>query len=186
MFKTLVAILLVAFSAVSFGTERLSVQQAGSYLVKRSNGTVVNTPGYVGPTQYFTQYNDAVSLAATASRACGGCDIWVVQPSLKINMVSDAPSVTTITATVTNKVLALSWVAPTTRTNGVALAPSEIASFVVTIMQGTTLFKTITTNGTTFATTATLTAGSYTMSVVCVDTNGLVSVPSDVFAVTVN
>lgn len=187
MLKTIVAAILLLISTAVFAAEKLSVQQAGNYLVKRSTGAVVNSPGFTGTTQYFAQYNDAVSLAATTSRACGGCDIWITQPSLKVNMVSDAPAVVTITATVTDRIMNVTWTAPTTRANGAALTQAEIGSYVLTIMQGSTVLKTIVTpDNTVLAELVPLQPGSYTMWVVCIDTKGTPSLPSTNIVVTVN
>lgn len=172
-------VLIFTTSQKAHGAEKVAVQQAGNYLIKRSNGTVVVAPGFVGTVQYFSQYNDAVSLAATTSRDCNGCDIWIVQPSLKVNMTSDAPVATTLRGTTTPGNVAFTWSAPTTRMDGTALATNQISKYIVTITQGTTVIKTVETNNTTLTTTVPLISGQYQATVVVVDSTNTSSLPSN-------
>jgi hypothetical protein len=175
--KKFIIALLLSISTFACATETLSVTNAGSYLVKLSNGTVVTAPGFVGTIQYFTDYSIAVSLAATTARKCN-CVVWVTQPSLKVTMISDAPVATTLKGSLTPGQATFTWNMPTIRQNGVALTPTEISKYVITITVGTTV-KTVEVMSPNLTVNVPLTSGLYTATIACVDISGLTSVASN-------
>jgi hypothetical protein len=84
--------------------------------------------------------------------------------------------------TVTMSTVTLKWTDPTTRTDGSALAPTDIAG--IDLFEGTTKAGTVAAGVQTF-TTGDLPPGEYNFTAVVNDTTGHVSAPSNTFTATI-
>lgn len=156
-----------------------------------SSGTTTTTSGTTSTT---TSSSTTTSGTTTTSSTTGTSAGSTTSTSGTTGTTSGSTSTTssststTTTATPVTHSAALSWSIPTTRTDGTALALSELAGYEVyyTDSTGTTNVSVPVSGGTTTSTTVSnLTSGTYYFSMSAIDTSGQKSPLSAVNTVTI-
>ena len=130
---------------------------------------------------------DPSSLVIPNAQASDAGSYYCVVSNAGSSVKSSTVSVSVISSVVTQSAL-LSWTAPTTRANGVALKSSEIAGYEVYMATSATgsFTSVITVTGTaTQALVTDLAPGTYYFCITTLDVNGLESGMSEMFSVTI-